>query len=337
MSTRPTISQVAQMAKVSNATVSRYFNNTASVRASTAKSIAAAVKALNYPLADPADEGEQFDNRIILINVPDIANPFYNDIIEGAKSAALNHDYTVLVNIQQLNKNTLPGFINMFKNKSFYGAIILNVLSEEYFNLLYGSIPFVQCAEYTEGQNLVSYVTIDDFAATRKLMEYLISAGHRDIAILLGPNYYNYSRHRKQSYICSLEAAGIPVNPNWIVQIPSIDFNLALSASQLLVEQKEPPSAIFAVSDVLASAAIRACRLMGYSVPEDIVVAGFDNVNIAQASYPSITTVNQPKYQLGYTACELLIERLETPTAAPRQVLLDTELIIRESTQSFAK
>ena len=108
---------------------------------------------------------------------------------------------------------------------------------------------------------------------------------------------------------------------------------MALSSTHQLMSQKEHPTAVFAVSDVLAAAAIRGCRLAGLSVPSDIIVTGFDNVNISQATSPPITTINQPKYQMGSMACELLIEKLNTPGAKPRQVLLNTELIIRESTQ----
>ena len=144
---------------------------------------------------------------------------------------------------------------------------------------------------------------------------------------------YKYARQRKAGYIQTLEAAHIPLNKDWIIQLPELDFDMALSSTHQLMSQKEHPTAVFAVSDVLAAAAIRGCRLAGLSVPSDIIVTGFDNVNISQATSPPITTINQPKYQMGYMACELLIEKLNTPGAKPRQVLLNTELIIRESTQ----
>ena len=170
-------------------------------------------------------------------------------------------------------------------------------------------------------------------AAAKTMMEYILSTGHTKIAFLCGPDRYKYARQRKAGYIQTLEAAHIPLNKDWIIQLPELDFDMALSSTHQLMSQKEHPTAVFAVSDVLAAAAIRGCRLAGLSVPADIIVTGFDNVNISQATSPPITTINQPKYQMGYMACELLIEKLNTPGAKPRQVLLNTELIIRESTQ----
>lgn len=334
MSAKPTISQVADLSGVSIATVSRFINNTAVVKGNTAKKIMDAIQALNYPLPESfIITNKKKDGKVILINIPSVSNPFYNDVIKGAQDAARRHDYYTLVNVQHLNSSTESTFFNLLNNINLCGAIILNAVDQGYFNSLYHTIPFVQCCEYTENQNLVSYTSIDDVAATKQMMEYILSTGHTKIAFLCGPDRYKYARQRKAGYIQTLEAAGIPLNRDWIIQLPELDFDMALSSTHQLMSQKDRPTAIFAVSDVLAAAAIRGCRLAGLSVPSDIVVTGFDNVDISQATSPSITTINQPKYQLGYMACELLIEKLNSPNGEPRQVLLNTELIIRESTQ----
>lgn len=334
MATKPTISQIADMSGVSIATVSRFINNTTAVKGSTAKKIMEAIHSLNYPLPESfITTNTKKDGKVILINIPSVSNPFYNDVIKGAQDAALRHDYYTLVNVQHLNSSTESTFFNLLNNINLCGAIILNAMDQGYFNSLYHTIPFVQCCEYTENQDLVSYTSIDDVAAAKTMMEYILSTGHTKIAFLCGPDRYKYARQRKAGYIQTLEAAHIPLNKDWIIQLPELDFDMALSSTQQLMSQKEHPTAVFAVSDVLAAAAIRGCRLAGLSVPSDIIVTGFDNVNISQATSPPITTINQPKYQMGYMACELLIEKLNTPGAKPRQVLLNTELIIRESTQ----
>ena len=214
------------------------------------------------------------------------------------------------------------------------GAIILNALERKYFDFLYKTIPFVQCCEYVENQDLVSYTSIDDVQAAKKVMDYILSTGHKKIGFLMGPERYKYARHRKMGYVQTLETAGIPINPAWIIQLSDLDFGIAVSSIHQLMSQPSHPDAIFAVSDVLAAAAIRGCKSVGLSVPKDVAVTGFDNVEISQATSPSITTINQPKYQLGYMACELLIEKLKNPDSPPKQVLLNTELIIRESTQA---
>ena len=335
MSTKPTISQIADMSGVSIATVSRFINNTAAVKGSTAKKIMEAIHSLDYPLPESfIASNTKMDGNGHSDQYTVVSNPFYNDVINGqSQDAALRHDYYTLVNVQHLNSSTESTFFNLLNNINLCGAIILNAMDQGYFNSLYHTIPFVQCCEYTENQNLVSYTSIDDVAAAKTMMEYILSTGHTKIAFLCGPDRYKYARQRKAGYLQTLEAAHIPLNKDWIIQLPELDFDMALSSTHQLMSQKEHPTAVFAVSDVLAAAAIRGCRLAGLSVPADIIVTGFDNVNISQATSPPITTINQPKYQMGYMACELLIEKLNTPGAKPRQVLLNTELIIRESTQ----
>lgn len=333
---KSTISDVAKLSGVSIATVSRYINDSVGVRPATAEKILNAIRTLDYQL--PKDSPllkSGVCTNIILINIPSISNPFYNDVVRGAQNAAARHGYYTFVNVQHLNSGTERPFISMLKNINPCGMIVLNSVSRDLFDKLYPVIPFVQCCEYTENQDLVPYVSIDDISATRGMMEYIFSTGHRKIAFLSGPDRYKYARQRLAGYLLSLEEENIPVRKDWIIQLSDLDFSIALSSIQQLMSRSEHPDAIFTVSDVLAAAAIQGCRLAGLKVPDDVVVTGFDNVDISQISHPSITTINQPKYQLGYTACELLIEKLKVKDLPPRQLFLNTELIIRESTKNI--
>ena len=223
MATKPTISQIADMSGVSIATVSRFINNTTAVKGSTAKKIMEAIHSLNYPLPESfITTNTKKDGKVILINIPSVSNPFYNDVIKGAQDAALRHDYYTLVNVQHLNSSTESTFFNLLNNINLCGAIILNAMDQGYFNSLYHTIPFVQCCEYTENQDLVSYTSIDDVAAAKTMMEYILSTGHTKIAFLCGPDRYKYARQRKAGYIQTLEAAHIPLNKDWIIQLPCL-------------------------------------------------------------------------------------------------------------------
>lgn len=337
MTTRPTIAQIADLSGVSIATVSRFLNNSASVRASTGRRILKAAKELNYPISEAFSVSRpplmSTDKKeIILINIPSVSNPFYNDVVKGIQDQARRRGYYTLLNVQHINFSTEAFFFDMLGSLCPCGAVILNHLEQKYFDMLYQTLPFVQCCEYMENQNLVSYTSIDDVWAAKSAIDYILSTGHKKIGIMTGPERYKYSRHRLQGYLQALKDADIPVNHDWIVQIPEIDFNVSLSSAYKLMSQPSHPDAIFAVSDVLAAAAIRGCRNAGLSVPKDVIVTGFDNIDISQATTPTITTIDQPKYQLGCMACEFLIEKLTNPEAPPKQVLLNTELIIREST-----
>ena len=123
-----------------------------------------------------------------------------------------------------------------------------------------------------------------------------------------------------------MEENGVHVNQDWILPLNDINADMAFSATIKLFSNHEQPDAIFAVSDVLATGAIRAVNYVGKNVPKDVVVVGFDNIALS-----TITTVNQPSFQMGYLANEFLFEKLQNPLTETKRMLLDTELIIRES------
>ena len=146
-----------------------------------------------------------------------------------------------------------------------------------------------------------------------------------------GPLKYKYARKRQEGFLLALEEAGITPAPNFIVPVPEFSYDAAVSIATQLLSMPERPDAIFAASDVFAVAAIKAAKRLGISIPKDLGVIGFDNTNISIMSEPALTTVKQPQYQLGFLACEMLIEQMHTPNLAPRQIMLDAEIIIRES------
>jgi LacI family repressor for deo operon, udp, cdd, tsx, nupC, and nupG len=117
-----------------------------------------------------------------------------------------------------------------------------------------------------------------------------------------------------------------------IVQLPENNYDMALSTAGHLLGASEKPDAFFCVDDILAAAVIKACARLSVRVPEDVMVAGFDNVDISFMMTPSITTTSQPRFQLGFSSCELLVERITNPDIPVRNILLETDLVIREST-----
>jgi LacI family repressor for deo operon, udp, cdd, tsx, nupC, and nupG len=146
-----------------------------------------------------------------------------------------------------------------------------------------------------------------------------------------GPVKYKYARKRQEGFSEALMQAGITVTPNHIIQLPEFSFDAAVSVSTQLLTMPERPDAIFAASDVFAVATIKAARRLGLHIPEDLGVVGFDNTDLSIMSEPALTTVKQPQFQLGFLACEILIEQIRNIDIAPRQIMLNAELIIRES------
>jgi LacI family repressor for deo operon, udp, cdd, tsx, nupC, and nupG len=211
------------------------------------------------------------------------------------------------------------------------GLITTNHVPTSLLTRLNDALPLVQCCEYDTDLK-IPYVSIDDIAAVKTIMEYLLSLGRQHITFINGPIRYKYARHRLQGYLESLERANIAQEPGFIIQLTDVNFDLAVSAVTQLLSGGQKPDAFFCASDVYAAAVIKSCTRMGLNVPRDIMVAGFDNIEIASMLNPTITTVSQPRYQLGFSSCNLLLELIRNPKSNVRNILLETELIVREST-----
>lgn len=328
-----TISEVAKLANVSLATVSRVINQTGPVKEATYKKVIDAINSLGYELEESPMPVPQY-NGPILFNPPAVSNPFYSEIIRGAKMSAARHGFQVLIYEDYLNQNTLPAFLTIIKKSKCAGLITINQAPVSTLQSINKLIPVVQCNEYNEAIDL-PYVSIDDIQAGVNVVDYLASLGRKRIAIINGPEYFKYAAHRFLGYKQGLEKSNLPYDPQLVVNLPNVSYDLAMSAAMQLINASYRPDAFFATLDVFAVAILRAAHLCGFRVPDDFVVVGFDNIDITTVTIPTITTVNQPKLQLGFTACEILFERLQNPNSPIQKVLLETELIIRESTKSF--
>lgn len=321
-----TLQDVADAAGVSIATVSRAVNNKESVKDSTYNRILKAMREVGYDFTPVKRQ-----SNLLLVLLPDIDNPFYSDVIKGISSSADRQGYQEII-VRTGGHPLSYAFIEEIVNDTHAEGIITMdpIPSLDTLEKLRSKIPVVQCSEYNE-QSPASYVSIDDIAVTKSVVDYMVSKGKRRIALINGPIRYKYSRKRLEGFLEALSQANIIAEPNLIVQLPEFSYDAAVSVATQLLSMTERPDAIFATSDVFAVAAIKAAKRLGLKIPEDLGVIGFDNTNISLMCEPTLTTVKQPQYQLGFLACEMLIEQIRNIQMAPRQIMLDAELIIRES------
>lgn len=324
-----TAAQIAEKACVSPATVSRFLNHRDLVKKATMQKIEIAMKELGYSvhLAEPSSCEEQ---PIIVLNIPGIENVFYQEVIRGAQISAKAHGCYLLIHQSPLKRSTLDDFCSLLARVKASGAIILNKIPEDSLDKIKNIVPLVQCCEYNEDADY-PYVSIDDIRAAEMATEYLISCGRNKVAMINGPSGFKYSAKRQEGFLQALTNAGITVPRQWVVQLPEVNYEMAYAAICRLLNEDIKPNAFFTISDVFAAAAIRAAKRFHLNVPEDIMIVGFDNIEFSKMTTPSITTVNQPKLQMGYTACEMILELMENPQEEVKSILLDTELVIRES------
>lgn len=323
------ISDVAELAGVSISTVSRILNHPELVKAETVEIVQNAMQQLSFvapQTAMPIKSG-----RVIVLNVPNLGNPFYSEIIRGAYSSALSREYSLIISQEQITPDRIDRFLSLVKNVKAVGVIVLTKIEADALKTIENLVPVIQCCEYNADVD-TPYITVDDFLSAKNVVEHILSTGRRKIACINSPLKNKYARDRREGYERVLEAAGITIPASWIIQVPQVNYEMAYSAVCQLFNSEQTPNAIFTVSDVFAAAVICAASRYGLHVPNDVVVTGFDNIDISVMTTPSITTVNMPRFQLGYTACEMLCDSIVNPEATIRNIIFNTELIIREST-----
>jgi DNA-binding LacI/PurR family transcriptional regulator len=327
-----TIEEIARRSNVSIATISRIINHKDNVKPETKQRVLSVMEEMQFK-PKPDHKISDSSSKVILMLVPDFSNPFNSPVIDGVQKAAHGHGYDVLLLQSKDYYTNSSDYLNIIKNNSFAGILILSSApNQQLLDELSFRCPVVMCSEYAEDYG-VSYVSINDVEAAKKAVNYLISTGCKKIGLLNCNLKFKYARHREKGYLSALQEAGLETNPNWIEHISSINYNLAYSNAKHLLSLPDRLDAIFACSDVYAISAIRAAKELGLSVPQDISIVGFDNIELSIMSDPPITTIKQPCFDIGYQACELLVEKIQNPEAIDKQVILDTELIVRGSTK----
>lgn len=320
------IQDIADAAGVSIATVSRALNNKDNVKESTYIKIMQVVRDLGYDNFTIRN-----NSNLILVLIPDIDNPFYSDLIKGISSSASRNNFQEIL-VRTGDHPLTQSFVeNIVYATNVDGVITLDpVSSVETLENLRKKIPIVQCAEHIENSD-APYVSIDDIAASKAVVEYIVSKGKKKIALINGPAMYKYARKRKEGFVKTLEKLNIDIPSSYIVQLPVFSYDAAVSVATQLLSMEDRPDAIFAVSDVFAVAAVKAAKRMGLKIPEEIGIIGFDNTDTSIICDPPLTTVKQPQFQMGFLASEMLIELIGNENTPPKQLLLDVELIVRES------
>lgn len=322
-----TIKDIARDAGVSTATVSRFLNSTAKVSPETAKKIMKAVKKYNY---EPNFLGRGLRvkrTNMVMVILSSIVNSFYAKVIKGVEDEAHKNGYNVLIAANYDSAETERSYTKIMKKRLVDGMIFMRPsikLSE--MDALYKKYPIVQCAEYIPGSK-VPYVSIDHRKAAYDMVCGLINRGLKRIGAFYAKDGCISSSERFQGYKDALNDAGIPFDES-LVAYGNHGFRNARSVAAEYI-RKAAPEAVFAFSDRMAAGVIRAAMDLDLKVPEDISVAGFDNIDLSHMMTPAITTVSQNQYDMGALAMRKLLELIEGKQATSE--FLDYEIVWRES------
>ena len=245
-------SDVAKLAGVSPATISRVLNHRELVKPETVAIVERVMQELGLSLPSPISEKKN-RKEVILVNCPQGTNPFYEEVISGVITSATAHGFYTLLNYSPLNRGTIEDFLELIHKIKASGVITMSLLSTELLKTITKEVPLVQCCEYNKDSDC-PYVSVDDFSAAENAVRYLISCGRNKIAILNGPSQYKYAKERLAGFQKAMEAAQLFVPSSWIVNVPEISYTMAYSIVTQLLASENRPNAIFAASDVLAAA-----------------------------------------------------------------------------------
>jgi LacI family repressor for deo operon, udp, cdd, tsx, nupC, and nupG len=309
--------------------VSRALQQPDKVRPETRKKVFDAVRQANFvPNAQAASFRRQSNNTVILL-VRDIGNPFYLEIYKGVEEAASEAGYKVLMGDARNDVNRVANHIDMVRQKHADGLILMTgQFPTELLDQVDNLPPIVIASETVAGIALPT-VKVDNRAASKNAMRHLIEAGHKQIVHLAGPFPETLAQERFDGYRDALTEAGIGYDETLLV---SGDYSIESGRQAItgLLERGISFTAIFASSDQMAIGAISELRARGLSVPGDVSVTGFDDIIFANAFEPPLTTVRQPRQEMGRKAMALMVERLNGKRTA-ETIVMDTELVVRGS------
>ncbi|WP_425987256.1 LacI family DNA-binding transcriptional regulator [Ensifer sp. R-19] len=334
MSERPKIKDIAERAGVSVATVSRALSGSSLVTDETRKRIHELARELNYRPNVSARNLRTRRSMSVLLVVRDVGNPFYLEILKGVEATARAAGYAVLMGNTENDPDREVEYFNMLRDGHADGMILMTGKLPEPQpgeSAAVSHLPIVVALEMIETAGF-PHVQVDNSAAARSAVDHLIALGHRRIAHIAGPLPEVMAMHRRDGYRAAMAAAGLPIPEGYEVR-----GDYLLESGEACVAElfalPEPPSAIFVANDEMAYGAIHALRRLGLDVPGDVSVVGFDDLYLSKAFYPPLTTVSQPRTDIGRTAMSLLLDILSgDDVAAAPAVVLPTALNIRGST-----
>ena len=326
-----TISEVAKIAGVSVATISRVLNNSPLVSEKTRSRVRGGIKDLDYHPGGGGQNLSSSKSRILLALVPNISNPFHAEIVHGINKIVYARGYNLLLCETHGIREREDAFFNMLKQKIVDGMLAIDpAVSADNLRKYGASFPIIQCCESKDGVDL-PYVGVNDEAGAYAAVSHLIATGCRQIAMANASGPFGFARQRRAGYLRALQAHGLTPDSAMV-----IEYNMGEDSGEMvarrLMDLPRRPDGIFFDYDVVAVGAQRVLIEAGWRVPEDVAIVGFDGSDMTLICTPTLTTVAQPAYEIGLKAAEMLFALLEGRTLAEKRVTLDFALKIRQST-----
>ncbi len=331
-----TIYDVAKLAGVGLGTVSRVLNNSPAVKDSTRQRVQAAIKQLDYtpdPIARSMNRGRN-DTGTLAVIIPFFTRPFSIEVLRGIEASTSRLGYEMVIYNIKNDEQRDDCFRRLPMSRKVDGLLIVSLsLKDKYIpNISRVQIPTILVDAYNPS---LTSIVINNVDGAYNAMKHLLNKGHRRIGFINGEiegNFkFNQANDRLIGVHRALGEAGLDFEPE-LVEISSWDRQGGRAASARLLGLKNPPTAIFAASDVQALGTLETARTLKLAVPGDLSIIGFDGIELSE--WLQLTTIQQPMYQMGEMGLTMLMEQIENPQKPPELIRLNTELIERNTTGS---
>lgn len=328
-----TMRDIARKLNISHTTVSRALRGDQRISEATRARVQAAAEQMGYRINVAARALSSKRMCSIALAVPDVLDPFYAAIIAGVDRVTRRHGYSLLLYITHSDVQRESSALAEATEGRYDGTIFFRrqLPAADLQAAIDSGVPMVLLTRH-EPSLMVDCVRVDDVDGGDRATAFLIGLGHRRIGFIGGPALQHETKDRFDGYKKALRAHGLTVDPTtvWPGGFSEVDGRHAADAMVKLPEAQRP-TAVFAANDRMAIGLIYRLNELGLQVPQQVSVIGYDDIEPCQYVVPRLTTIRQPTHDMGAQAAELLIRRLRGETWRPRELVLKTELVVRDS------
>ncbi len=326
--------EVAKLAGVSVGTVSKYLNNHHTLKEETKRRVEEAIHTLQYKPNLLARSMRTGKTKTLAVIVPDIVNPFFAETFTSIKLSALQKGYTAILYTTDDSPETMSQYLSGMSIHHVDGLILCFVNTRKViddFTGIHPETPMVFLG-WDIGDTRYNSVVIDVYEGIYASTRHLIQLGHRKIAYVGGPENDMISGDKFNGYMKAMAVSGYEADPRYIFH-NNYTLQSGYNSARKLAMLPDMPTALVAENDILAIGCMKYFLQKKISIPEDIAIIGFDNIPLAAMYEPSLSTVALPITRMGEEAVKIMLSRIDKPALKNKQMILKTDLIVRNSTQ----
>ncbi|WP_208229074.1 ribose operon transcriptional repressor RbsR [Brenneria izadpanahii] len=327
-----TMKDVARLAGVSTSTVSHVINNNRFVSDTVRDRVMAAVEQLNYAPSALARSLKINQTQTIGMLLTASNNPFYAEVVRGVERSCYERGYSLILCNTEGDRDRMSRSLETLLQKRVDGVLLMCTESHRPLPDMmnrYPSIPMI-VMDWAPFDGGIDVIKDNSLLGGEMATNYLISRGYRKIACIAGPKDKTTAYNRLEGYRQAMQLAGLSIPAGYEI-FGDFEFETGYRAMRQLLSLENKPDAVFAGNDAMAVGVYHALYQAGLTIPKDMAVIGYDDIELARYMSPPLTTIHQPKDELGELAVDTLLYRLEHPDTEPNVLVLTPELMVRKS------